>query len=644
MPARARPDAGQGDLFAAAPPPAAAAGDELQRLFDAGVLSELDLGFARLLVRLGGGGPALALAAALASRAVGEGHACLDLANPGPRGRLLLPAAADAPALWAPEPAAWRAALAASPAVGAPGGEPAPLLLDAAGRLYLYRYWAYEGALAAGLRRLAAQPVDVDAARLRADLARLFPADPAAADQRRAAAVAVLSRFAVISGGPGTGKTTTLARVLAALVGQHGPGLRVRLAAPTGKAAARMEEALRAATAQLAAQGEAAATLAALPQTASTLHRLLGVRPGSVRFRHGPDAPLALDLLVIDEVSMVDLPLMAKTVAALPAQARLLLLGDRDQLASVEAGSVLADIAAQAGPPPAAFAARLGAVLGEPVAAAAATTAPLAESIALLRHSFRFDARAGIGRLAAAVNTGAAADALALLEGAAAADLGWLPDGDVEAVVDAALAGYRGYLDAVRAGAPPETLFAAFAGFQVLCAQRHGALGAQGLNARIEARARRALGLPDTPWYPGRPLLVTRNDYTLGLYNGDVGIAVATADGALRVHFPAAGDGAAPRDLPLARLPEHEPVFAMTVHKSQGSEFDRVLLVLPEADSPVLSRELLYTGITRARRHVHLAATAETLARAVARPVRRASGLAARLADPSVLPAEKPPR
>jgi exodeoxyribonuclease V alpha subunit len=595
---------------------------ELQRLREAGLLGELDLQFAALIGRLADDeSRELALGAALASHWSTGGHVCLELEQVAGRGL-----APEHPDLIAPELADWIRALAESPVVGAPG-DYRPLILDPAGRLYLHRYWRYESELAAELAARAGEPVTgLDRERLAAGLRELFPAQTGIRPdwQQLAAAQALLRRFCVISGGPGTGKTSTVVRILALLRQQSGGDrLKIGLAAPTGKAAARMQESIRAAKQRL---GLAPELVAAIPDAAQTLHRLLGWRPDGAGFRYGRDNPLPLDLLIVDEASMVDLALMARLLRALGPDTRLILLGDRDQLASVEAGAVLGDIC---GPVPGfspAFAAQLGALTGAEAPAAAGRPPPLADCLAVLRHSYRFGADSGIGRLAQAVNQGRGEAACALLAAREPADIAWLDPGLEPA--GAALDGYREYLQLLAAGAEPGQVFAAFARFQVLCALRQGPFGVAGLNQAIETGLQRAgLIAPRAGWYPGRPVMVVRNDYNLHLYNGDIGITVADPQrpGRLQVCFLSA-DGALRRLAP-ARLPPHETVYAMTVHKSQGSEFEQVLLVLPDADNPLLTRELVYTGITRARTGFRLRAPAGLLALAVGRRLARASGL-----------------
>ncbi|QNM96510.1 exodeoxyribonuclease V subunit alpha [Chitinimonas koreensis] len=569
--------------------------------------------------------PAALAAAGLAAARADEGHVCVELADmAGSRWNgIELPALAD-----------WRAALLASGFVAAPAGY-APLLLDG-DRLYLARLWADEVTLAAALRRRAG-PAAVAPERVRAALDPLFAGTPADDGQRRAAATALLNRVAVISGGPGTGKTTTVAKVLAALVALE-PGCRIRLAAPTGKAAARMVEALAGARERL---GLDLVTQAALPAEAITLHRLLGFRPDSARPRHDAAHPLALDALVVDEASMIDLALFARLLEALPADARLILLGDRDQLASVEAGSAFAELVTQAGHSTAGLA-RLAAATGMRKPASPAGAAPdagaLADGIALLEVSHRFDSASGIGALAQLANRGQADAAIALLRqqplaGATAptaGELAWQPGRAADwlpalvAGLEAALAGYR----AAVAARDADAAWRAFERLRLLCALRDGPVGVEAINRLVETRVLRH-DPRRQPWYPGRPVIVRANDTALGLANGDVGLTLATDDG-LRVHFPAA-DGW--RALAPGRLPAHDTAFALTVHQSQGSEFDAVWLLLPDEDAPLLDRSLVYTAVTRARRQVAIWGSAATLAAAIGRETRRASGLAARLAD-----------
>jgi exodeoxyribonuclease V alpha subunit len=593
----------------------------LDAFAERGVLSDLDVRFARFVAGIARDtSPEIVLAAALVSRQVDRGHVCADLAELA--GRVVLPADDDdpeaGPPVIAPSLAKWRAALEASSVVGSPvAGEDRPLVVDGAGRLYLERYWRHERSLAEALVERAAVEPPVDEARLQADLARLFADDRERPSwQQVAAATAVLRGLCVVSGGPGTGKTSTVVRVLALLAGQSERALRIGLVAPTGKAAARLQESIRAARATLPVDD---AIRARIPDATSTIHRLLGARRDSTALRYGPERPLALDVLVVDEASMIDLALMARLMAALPANARLLLLGDRDQLASVEAGAVLGDVC---GPAPGfspAFRARVERIVSMQLPAGAGAASPLADSVVLLTKSHRFGRDSGIGRLAAAVNRGEANDAEALLADAALPDVE-RAEGDETALVQVALAGYAAHHDRVRDGASAAEIFEGFRAFRVLCAHRHGPRGAEGLNKRLAA----TFGEGED-WYAGRPVLITQNDYALRLFNGDVGIALPDAQGRLAVCFE--GDEGRVRRIPPLRLPPHETTYATTIHKSQGSEFGRVVIVLPPVDSRLLTRELLYTAITRAREAVTVWGDELVLGAAVERRLVRSSGL-----------------
>jgi len=475
--------------------------------------------------------------------------------------------------------------------------ELSPLILHHS-RLYLQRYFGYESRLAANINKLAQRKSGV--APDEALLDHYFGKATAAGKdwQREAGRKAVQNGLTIISGGPGTGKTTTVVKILALLLDLSGTDLHIELAAPTGKAAMRMQESVQASLAGLRASD---AVRNAMPQQAKTLHRLLGVQRNSPKFRHNRNNPLPCDVLIVDEASMVDLALMSKLVESLKPGGRLILLGDKDQLVSVESGAVLGDL-----------------MQGLPD-----------NRVELLR-TFRFDDN--IKRLAEAVNSGRPDEAWELLGDDAADNLALLP----VSPVSYATGFYREYMAAVRNFGGVETdvpsLFALFQRFRVLCATRHGALGVDGMNLGLELNlARSGFSCRSGEWYPGRPVLITRNDYTIDLYNGDIGLCLADADGKLKVWFEK-GAGSFVAYSPF-RLPQCETVFAMTVHKSQGSEFGEVLVVLPaEEESPVLSRELLYTGITRARSRVVIAAQKKVFQAAVRRLTERSTGLVDMLA------------
>lgn len=560
--------------------------------------------------------PVVLASAALLCMALDKGDVCLPLARlagqrPWPEHAFNLPKLAD-----------WQAQLHASPLVGA-DGDFTPLILEH-GRLYLARYQAYERHLATQLLQRAADLPEVDEAQLSESLTRLFAFNQQQPDwQRLAAAQAVRRKLAVISGGPGTGKTTTVVRLLAALLGQPGcEHLAIGLAAPTGKAAARMAEAIRNAKAALPVS-EAIKT--ALPDEARTLHRLLGSRGDSPQVRHHAANPLALDVLVVDEASMVDLALMAKLLDALPPTARLILLGDKDQLCAVEAGAVFAELCEGRGFD-AQAAADLQRITGQPVPVSAPAS-QLGDAVVLLTHSHRFAGDSGIGELARRINGGDVSGTLNLLK-EGRSDLAWNAEPTPADLLDRLDQGYTPYMAAAKS-ANAAAAFAAFNSFRTLTAQREGAWGVAGINEALEARIKRRSQVASRErWYVGRPVMVRQNDYALGLFNGDIGICLHTEYG-LRVFFEGE-DGFRP--FAPARLPSHDSAFAMTVHKSQGSEFAEVLLVLPEQPSPLLSRSLFYTGITRAKQKVEIWGLPARLGEAVGTRAERAAGLALRLA------------
>ncbi|MBU5635179.1 exodeoxyribonuclease V subunit alpha [Geomonas sp. Red69] len=588
-------------------------------------LNDIDRQFAAFICRLAGSRDQhLEAAAALLSRGVTAGDVCLDLDTALEDGR--------AAGFRLESAATWCDRLKASPAVGAPG-EFKPLILDPTGRLYLQRYWRYENELAEAILNRG-EPAPFDREQLRQGLARLFPPTQGETDwQRLAALAAVTRRFCVISGGPGTGKTTTVVKVLSLLLEQAqtagaGSTLRIALAAPTGKAAARLKESISGGV-----DKADPAVRELIPEEVFTLHRLLGYLKGSSGFRHNSDNPLPYDVVIVDEASMVSLPLMAKLVCALRQDTRLILLGDRDQLASVEAGAVLGDMCDTGGAhgfsPE--FAELAADVAGDAVEVQPGL-GPLGDAVVLLQKSYRFSSAGGIGRVAALVNAGDAQGALAASIDPALADvsLASLPPtaGLAEALAKRITDGYRAYL----AEETPEEAFEQFSRFRILCAMRSGPYGVEAINQLVRQRlAQAGLIHPHGRWYAGEPVMITRNDYNLGLFNGDVGLILPDAEngGELRAFFPS-GSGGMRKVLPL-RLPEYECAFAMTVHKSQGSEFEKVLLVLPDRDNPVLTRELLYTAITRAKKSVEVLATNDLFLTTVERRVVRRSGLRGRL-------------
>ena len=663
---------------------AVAAGAAVDELLEQGDLADIDRHFAAMIADLDGGdGPELPLAAALASAWTRDGHACVAL--PDVAGREW----PRAGAVRLPELDAWVGVLRASPMVCGPedaGGR--PLVLDDRGRLYLQRLWAAERAVAAGLRGLAvdmasgpggdetstvsrgaSQPEEggsvsnpahtaggdgaprgsvpapagawFDPATLEVELDRFFP-DAASDDPVRVAArTAVCRRICVISGGPGTGKTTVAAAIVALLLDLRlvAPG-RIALAAPTGKAAARLQEAVRGRHRELVSR---APSLEGYEAQATTVHRWLLGR------ERGGRSPRPVDALILDEGSMVDLSLMARVIAALPARARLVVLGDASQLASVQPGAVFADMCrAGAGSVATGFGDRstgpetsvregggteVGTAAGMTRPHSVPGSSPLASCVITLERNWRFDPTGGVGRLAAAVVRGDASAAVAALVDPSdeAIELHALPDaGRFERLATSfADERFAPALREMRALRVPGEGSTPLSSFRVLCAHRVGPFGAVRFNRLVERRLR-ALDLVrgSDAFYPGRPILVTRNDPRTGLSNGDTGIVLRDAAGRRQVWFPELDDPKrGPRLVAPARLPPHESFFAVTVHRAQGSEYDEVAVVPGPAESRVATRELLYTAVTRARRRVIVYGSEESVRAAVGRATDRSSGL-----------------
>ncbi|SFM25689.1 exodeoxyribonuclease V subunit alpha [Marinobacter zhejiangensis] len=694
----------------------------LDRWVELGWLRALDSAMARFLAEqaeLAGqpAHPLLLLVAAFTSHQLGRGHVCFDLdvmAREGFNDALSLPPEDESVSERSLMPsdllagvsrADWMNALEHPLLIADPDpvGSNCPMVRSGA-KVYLRRFWDYEQTVfhcisdrLTSYQTEASVSQDAEGPALAAALTALFPANSGDIDwQKVACANAARQRFSVITGGPGTGKTTTVVKLLAAL--QHcamssaadARTLRIQLAAPTGKAAARLNESISGAVKglDLGTLPDSDRLRAAIPTQVTTIHRLLGAIPGSRQFRHNRQNPLLADVLVVDEASMVDLEMMARLLEALPGDARLILLGDKDQLASVDAGAVLGELCQRAGAghywPGTSQWLALRAGYPIPEHLVDEQGKPLDQAITLLRRSYRFDQRSGIGRLAAIVNQGGVRAGQQAREVFAAgyADVARVPvaASDAESVIQAHcldggpqgfVAGGLGRVDHGRAVAPPagyrhylsmmvaqrpdrgdsvtvwdqwaSSVLAAYGRFQVLAAVRRGAFGVEGVNEQIAASLKTEGLIASTEgWYAGRPVLVTRNDYGLGLMNGDIGIAltiparqwtgkeeVIDPDNlVLRVAFPAGDGSGAIRWVLPSRLHHVETVYAMTVHKSQGSEFEHACLVLPSRMSPVLTRELVYTGITRARSWFSLILPDERVFdMALERQVDRSSGL-----------------
>ncbi|BDX34296.1 RecBCD enzyme subunit RecD [Mycobacterium antarcticum] len=564
---------------------AAGASGLLRTFNDAGVLESSDVHVAQRLTALAGeADERVALAVAFVVRGLRGGSVCVDLSS--------VAAQVDDPELPWPAADAWLAAVHASPLLAAPH-----VLRREGDLLYLDRYWREEEQVAKDLRAMlggATTAADTD-------LERLFPAGYE--EQRRAAKTALSQRLTVLTGGPGTGKTTTVARLLALFAGQSGsaPRLRIALAAPTGKAAARLQEAVQVEIDELdPADRERISGL-----RATTLHRLLGSRPdNSSRFRHHRANRLPHDVIVVDETSMVSLTMMARLLEAVRPEARLLLVGDPDQLASVEAGAVLADLVEG-----------LGATEGTAVAA--------------LQTSHRFGE--SIGALAAAIRDGDADGAIEVLR-AGGEHIEWLDVEDAMADLSKVLLPQALRLREAAVLGDAATALETLDEHRLLCAHRRGPHGVQHWNRQVERWLAEATGEPIwSDWYAGRPVLVTANDYGLTLYNGDTGVTVSDPTG-LRAVIGGAG---APLSFATGRLADVDTMHAMTIHKSQGSQASEVTVLMPPVDSRLLTRELFYTAVTRAKAKVRVVGSEASVRAAIDRRAVRASGLALRLQRPA---------
>ena len=607
---------------------------DFNALFNQEFFSELDRRFASFIAGLSPDESSeLMLASLLVSAMTARGDICLEI--PAIAGGHLLdvigegdPASPPAGDLLLPEAQQWSDALRKSALVGAPGSYK-PLILDEKGRLYLYRYWEYERQLAESIiERISHAPDEIDLSLLGEGLNRLFPQSGESIDwQRVAALAAVIRNFCVISGGPGTGKTSTVIKILALLLEQAQAGgrvLQIALAAPTGKAAARLSESVREMRESLDCSD---AIREGIPAESFTVHRLLGPLRGSPYFRHNSDNPLPYDVVVVDESSMADLALMSKLLQAVPQSARLILLGDKDQLSSVEAGAVLGDICDTGADHgySASFRIAAGDIGNEIIPGESGAESPIADAIVILQRSYRFGSGSGIDQVSSSIKTGDAEKAIELLRGDFQDIILTALSGDniLDSLARHIVSGYSPYL---RAESPDEA-FRNFSRFTILCALRRGPFGVQHINYLTERiLAREGLINREGQWYRGRPIMITQNSYELRLFNGDIGLILQDESDAMPAAFFPSSDGTIRRVLSL-KLPDHDTAFSMTVHKSQGSEFDNVLLLLPDRPSRVLTRELVYTAITRARRRVEIWGDEEVLRFAINNPTGRRSGL-----------------
>jgi len=593
-------------------------------------IANIDKHFAKFIIRLEGiDNEKIFHAALLLSASTREGHTCLDLSWWASR-KILFEDGSDCVL---PKLEEWLACLSTSNVAGS-GQVAKPLVLEGS-RLYLQRYWEYENEVGTFIKKRSEEvDADIDLQLFENGIKRLLPGE--SIWPKLAALSLILRPLVVIAGGPGTGKTTTVARVMALLLEQRQSvgKVRIALAAPTGKAVMRLQAAIIGIKDELEC-GDSIRDK--IPVTATTIHRLLGPRKDSSFFYHDKFNPLPHDLVIIDEASMVDLPMMAKLMQAMNEKSKLVLLGDRNQLASVEPGAVLGDIcrpkminAFSGG-----FIEKAQRVIGGKLPKEASLTKKrLGDSMIELRVSHRFDEKSGIGRLSRSVREGRGDEALDILADKAFPDVSWL---DISSTIDLRLGIEKRVVSKLarfhgRAG--EENLLESSGRFQVMCAVRNGSFGVLGINSIIGGLlAVRGLVNPAERFYAGRPVMIIRNDYGLDLYNGDTGTIIRDPGypGGVVAAFPGMSGGI--RKISPYMLPEHETVYAMTIHKSQGSEFDEVVLVLPDKMSPVLSRELIYTAITRTRNRLEVWGRREIFLGAVKFLSHRDSGLQRKLSD-----------
>lgn len=596
--------------------------EKLSFLEAEGTIEKIDLEFCRFLQQVDPDiSQEVLKAACLTSYSFRQGDVCISLEKLA--GDILF----EDSDLSAPPMDKWMDTLRDSAVVGTPG-EFKPLILDSSRRLYLHKLWQYEQTLAADILAKTQRKAEaVDYQLLRNGIIRLFGERNQETDWQRIAAVsAVINSLAVISGGPGTGKTTTVVRVLALLLEQYMDKDLVpdiALAAPTGKAAARLKDAVFSSKEKLEVAKE---TKEQIPTEAVTIHQLLGARRNSAQFRYNAENPLPYDIVIIDEASMVDQALMSKLMQALLTESKLILIGDKDQLASVEAGSVLGSICAlnrnQISP---GFADRLNELsIKIPESAITGEPHPLTDNIILLEKSYRFGAESGISQLAGLINRGEADDAVSLLESAAYNGIKLADFKRSEDFENELRKAIKKYVLPILSSQEPDRMFDILKTFRILSPHRTGPFGVEYLNNKVKEILIRdgAISRYET-WYHGKPVIINQNDYGLGLHNGDIGICIINK-GEKYICFQK-DDGY--KEVVVSRLPDHDPAYALTVHKSQGSEFDDLLLVLPAGESKVMTRELLYTAITRARSTVKIFGRKEILKKGITTKLERFSGL-----------------
>ncbi len=606
--------------------------ETIDRLYSKGIFTFLDMHFGQMMEKLDdNNNPSIFLTAALLSSFTRQGQVCLDLGMM--EGRQLLTKEENSAPVFCPDINTWISELKMSSIVGNPG-EFKPLIMDNSERLlYLHRYFQYQETLIRFIKSRVGETVTPDFPLLKKGLARMFPQNTARNEidwQKIAAIVSCLKKICVISGGPGTGKTTTIVRIITLILEQTSSKVfKIALLAPTGKAAMRLREAIQDAKEQINCPDYIRDII---PNETSTIHRFLGTIFGSPYFKHNEKNLLDVDMVIVDEASMVDIALMAKLIHALPQHTSLILVGDKDQLASVEAGAVFGDICNSGNS--SSFSGEFADVLSSLTGNNKNLFKPIEDKtgvndcIVQFQTSYRFGKDSGIGAVSRAVNNGAGDRAIDLLKDDAYPDIQWhdlpRPKDLPEKLQDFVINGFQKYLNAND----PSTALKEFDSFRILCALREGPYGVHAINNMIEATFRKERIIQTSAvWYPLRPIMITSNNYQLQLFNGDTGIVLPNREDNNRPQVYFSGKDSRIRTFYPDALADYETVYAMTVHKSQGSEFEKTILILPDQESPVLTRGLIYTGITRTQKELIIWGEESVFLNAVSRSIKRTSGL-----------------
>jgi exodeoxyribonuclease V alpha subunit len=567
------------------------------------------------------------VSAALASNALHDGHSCINL--PDFAGKELIQSNLPFSFNKFPSLDTWITTLRSSAVTGQPG-DYTPLILDK-NRLYLFRYWNYENQLAQFLTSSITTAYSTVNTSVEKQIGSLFPGNQDLFDLQHVAVItALFNKCTIISGGPGTGKTTTVAKILALLLQVFGIKLRIALTAPTGKAAARLSSSISAVKETLAIDEQIKQSI---PEKATTLHRLLGIVPHSPYVFHNASNPLPYDVVLIDEASMVDLALMSKCIQALPPKCKLILLGDKDQLSSVEAGSVLGDICDTGTPH---FFTEEYCKIIQPfipqIAPSQKTEPPFANCIVTLKKSYRFNESSGIGLLSKAINDGDSDTAFDILNRSDQAECCFKNLQSDNQFFHELNSYTQKYYQPLLSNHDPQKAFRYLDSFRILCAVRQGPSGVDVVNEHITSILLHRKS-DNQKLFPGKAIMITGNNYVLNVFNGDTAVLMPNESDENSLKAAFRNQDGTIRYMLLRQLPHWESAFALTVHKSQGSEFDNILLILPLIPSPILTRELLYTAVTRAKKRIEIWGNPQILKNCISSKIIRTSGLREKLWD-----------